>query len=79
MEGAGEKAAGCELSRRQRSRSLLGSKIYSGYREQQAPKKPDLGLWEAASSRAVRCLSDSGQNTDPAGLSGWAGGGIERW
>lgn len=31
------------------------------------------------SSGAVRCLSDSVQNTDPVGLSGWARGEERGW
>lgn len=41
-------------------------------------EEPGLGQWEAVSLGAVRCLSDSGQNTGPSGLSGWARGGVER-
>lgn len=35
----------------------------------------DLGPWKAVSLLSVRLLSDSGQNTRPAGLCGWAKGG----
>lgn len=40
--------------------------------------KPGL-MGDAVSSGAVRCLSDSVQNTDPAGLSGWARGEQRGW
>lgn len=39
-------------------------------------EESDLGQWEMVSG-VVRRLSDSGQHTGPAGLSGWARGGIE--
>lgn len=38
----------------------------------------DLGPQEAMSLLSVRLLSDSGQNTGPAGLCGWAEGGTGR-
>ena len=49
-------------------------------REQTGSGRPgeeaDLGQWEMVSG-VVRRLSDSGQHIGPAGLSGWARGGIE--
>lgn len=52
-------------------------------REQTGSGRPgeesDPGQWEMVSG-VVRRLSDSSQRTGPAGLSGWARGGIEsRW
>ena len=38
----------------------------------------DLGPQKAMSLLSVRLLSDSGQNTGPAGLCGWAEGGTGR-
>lgn len=64
---------------RQRNDSPVGSKTCSGKREWQgAWRGADLGQQEAVSSGTVRRLSDSGQRTGPAGLSGWARSGIER-
>lgn len=38
----------------------------------------DLGPQKAVSLLSVRLLSDSGQNTGPVGLCGWAEGGTGR-
>lgn len=77
-EGAGDKAASV-TSIKGRGTVLWGPRTAQGTGSSRVPEEePGLGQWETVSSGAVRCLSDSSQNTGPAGLSGWAGGGIER-
>lgn len=64
---------------RPRNDALVGSKTSPGNRESQGDWRGDRPGPEGGSVlQRVRCVSDSGQNTDPAGLSGWAGSEVER-
>ena len=77
-EAAGDKAEGVS-SPQGRGTVLLWCPRFAQGTESSSPgEEPDLGQWETVSSGAVRCLSDLGQHSGPAGLSGWARGGIER-
>lgn len=77
-EAAGDKAEGVSSPQGRGTVLLCGPRFAQGTGSSRPGEEPDLGQWETVSSGAVRCLSDLGQHTGPAGLSGWARGGIER-
>lgn len=73
----GRKDLGCVFIRRLKNK-LWSLQFVQRTSNSRVLRGLDLGLRKAVPLLSVRLLSDSGQNTGPAGLCGWAEDGMGR-